>query len=223
MVLRYAAKPARAYRTGACVTQRGDQLKPIGVEFMCSHLGRFLFFSALILLNVAPAAAEVKEGMPAPAVRTALLDGRAFDSAQQRGKVIVLNFWATWCTPCREEMPALEAYYRAHRAEGLEVIAISIEDPDDLAKVKNVVRNYSFPVALAAGGQIEGYGRLSRVPVTFVIDRDGVLRFDGFKFKKVLSLTTLEQVVTPLLRNSKKTAVGDAGPVREIQLARRDG
>jgi len=186
---------------------------------MCSHLGRFLLLSGLLLLNIAPAAAEVKEGMPAPVVRAALLDGRAFDSAEQRGKVIVVNFWATWCKPCREEMPALDAYYRAHRAEGLEMIAISIEDPDDLAKIKGAVKNYSFPVALAAGGKIDGYGRLSRVPVTFVIDRDGVLRFDGFKFSKTLSLPALETLVTPLLRNSKGTAVGVAGQAQKIEIA----
>ena len=101
---------------------------------MCNDLGHFLLLAGLFLLNVAPAAAELQEGMPAPAVRAELLGGGTFDSAQQRGKVIVLNFWATWCKPCREEMPALDAFYRAHRAEGLDVIAISIEGPGDLAK-----------------------------------------------------------------------------------------
>lgn len=177
---------------------------------MCADFLRLLLLSGLLLLNVSPAVAEVKEGMQAPAVRAELLGGGTFDSEKQRGKVIVLNFWATWCTPCRKEMPALDAFYRAHRAEGLEVIAISIEGPDDLAKVKSVMKDLSFPAALASGAQTEGYGRLWRVPVTFVIDRRGVLRFDGFKFAKMLDLPTLEKIVTPLLRNSRDAALVEA-------------
>ena len=172
-------------------------------------LGRVLLLSGLLLLNVSPAVAELKEGMPAPAVRADLLDGGTFDSVKQRGKVVVLNFWATWCKPCREEMPALDAFYRAHRAEGLELIAINIEGPGDLAKVRRVMKDFSFPAAFASNGETEGYGRLSRVPVTFVIDRRGVLRFDGFKFAKALDLPTLEKIVTPLLRKSRDTVLAE--------------
>jgi cytochrome c biogenesis protein CcmG/thiol:disulfide interchange protein DsbE len=186
---------------------------------MCSNLGRFLLLSGLLLLNVSPAAAELQEGMPAPAVRAELLDGGTFDSVKQRGKVIVLNFWATWCKPCREEMPALDAFYRAHRAEGLDLIAISIEGPGDLAKVRRAMKDFSFPAALASGGATDGYGRLSRVPVTFVIDRRGVLRFDGFKFAKILDLPTLEKIVTPLLRNSRDAVLVETDLVQKIEFA----
>src|ERR1700675_5071885 len=99
-------------------------MRRIGMKIMCRDLLGFLLLSGLLLLNVSPAAAQLQVGMPAPAVRAELLDGGTFDSLKQSGKVVVLNFWATWCKPCREEMPALDAYYRAHRAEGLEVIAI---------------------------------------------------------------------------------------------------
>lgn len=153
--------------------------------------------------------------MPAPVVRAELIDGGTFDSMEHHGKVIVLNFWASWCRPCREEMPALDAYYRAHRAEGLEVIAISIEEPGDLPKVRQAMKDFGFPAALAADGQIEGYGRLWRIPVTFVIDRRGVLRFDGFKFARTLDVPILEKIVTPLLRNPRDTRPA------EIRLAQK--
>ena len=156
--------------------------------------------------------------MPAPAVRAELLDATTFDSAKQRGKVIVLNFWATWCGPCREEMPALDAYYRAHRAEGLELIAISIEGPEDLLKVKRVMKAFSFPAALASGAQIDGYGRLWRIPITFVIDRRGVLRFDGFKIAKALDLPALERIVTPLLRNGSDSAPAKGRPAQRKSM-----
>ncbi|MBI4290412.1 MAG: TlpA family protein disulfide reductase [Betaproteobacteria bacterium] len=178
---------------------------------MLRALRSILLSCALLLLDIAGASAQIEVGTPAPPFRAELIGGGTFDSASQRGKVIVLNFWATWCKPCREEMPALEAYYRAHRAKGLEVIAISIEGPEDLGKVKNVMKSFSFPAALASGAQTQGYGRLWRIPITFVIDRRGVLRFDGFKFAKTLDSRTLEKIVTPLLREPRATAEVDLG------------
>jgi cytochrome c biogenesis protein CcmG, thiol:disulfide interchange protein DsbE len=160
---------------------------------------RLMLLSGLILLNVSNAAAQLEEGKPAPPLRAELLGGGSFDSASQRGNVIVVNFWATWCRPCREEMPALEAYYRAHRAEGLEVIAISIEGAGEIDKVRTAMKDFSFPAALASSAQTQGYGRPWRIPITFVIDRRGVLRFDGFRFAKPLDLRALETIVTPLL------------------------
>ena len=184
--------------------------------------GRHLLLTGLLLFNVLPAAAEPQEGMPAPAVRAELLGGGTFDSVKQRGKVIVLNFWASWCTHCRDEMPALDSFYRAHRAEGLEVIAISIEEPGDLAKVMGVMKNFSFPAALAANAETAGYGSPWRLPITFVIDRRGILRFDGFKYAKILDLPTLEKVVTPLLRNSRAAVMAEPDLDQQIQIAGQD-
>ncbi|MBI2316575.1 MAG: TlpA family protein disulfide reductase [Betaproteobacteria bacterium] len=164
---------------------------------------RFVFLSALLLVPVSHAAAALEVGKPAPQVRVEVLGGGSFDSASQRGKVIVVNFWATWCKPCREEMPALDAYYRAHRAEGLELIAVSIEGPDDLAKIKNAMKGFGFPAALAPSALIESYGRPWRIPITFVIDRRGLLRFDGFKHAKILDLPALERIVTPRVREPR--------------------
>lgn len=192
---------------------------------MCAHLGRLrlLLLPGLILLNIANAAAELEEGKPAPPLRAQLLGGGTFDSASQRGNVIVVNFWATWCKPCREEMPALEAFYRAHRAEGLEVIAISIEETGDIDKVRTAMKNFSFPAALASSAQAQGYGRLWRIPITFIIDRRGVLRFDGFKFAKALDLRTLEKIVTPLLREPRGGAPAQAGLGRKNTIAGQGG
>lgn len=192
---------------------------------MSSQLGRLplILLSGLILLNVSNAAAELEEGKPAPPVRAELLGGGSFDSASQRGNVIVVNFWATWCKPCREEMPALEAFYRAHRAEGLDVIAISIEGSGDIDKVRTAMKGFSFPAALASSAQTQGFGRPWRIPITFVIDRRGVLRFDGFKFAKTLDLRTLEKIVTPLLREPRGTGPAEAGLGDRIRAAGHGG
>jgi thiol-disulfide isomerase/thioredoxin len=127
------------------------------------------------------------------------LDGSAFGPADYSGKVLVLNFWATWCAPCRAEMPAFEAFYAKHRGEGLEVIAISMDEPGDEAKVREVMRAYTFRAALARDAKVKGYGRVWRLPLTFVIDRGGVLRKDGWYGDPGLDAALLEKTITPLL------------------------
>jgi len=176
-----------------------------------------------VLVGTSHATTELREGVLAPAVTAELIDGNTFDSAQLRGKVIVLNFWASWCTPCRKEMPALDTFYRLHHAEGLEMIAISIEDPSNLPKIRDAIKHFSFSVALASGADVEGYGRQSRIPVTFVIDRYGVLRFDGFKVAKTLDLHALDKIVLPLLRDSKGSTVAEgslSGRTRFVNIDR---
>ncbi len=139
-------------------------------------------------------------GKPAPAITATLLDGSTFDLAALSGKVVVVNFWATWCAPCRAEMPALDAFQRAHKSEGLVVIAISLDTHDDLPKVRVVMHDFSYPGALIENANIKGYGRIWRVPLTFAIDRHGVLRRDGFAATPTIDAAALDRDVLPLLR-----------------------
>ena len=140
------------------------------------------------------------EGKPAPAIEAKLLDGSTFSLAAQGGKVVIVNLWATWCAPCRAEMPALDAYYRQHRDDGLVMLAISMDAPKDEAKVREVIREFAFPGALGRDADIRGYGRVWRLPLTFVIDRKGILRKDDWYGDPGLDIPQLEAVVTPLLR-----------------------
>ena len=138
-------------------------------------------------------------GQPAPALEATQLDGRHFSLAADAGKVVIVHFWATWCAPCREEMPVLDAFYRKHRAEGVEVIAISADDPHDLAQVRTVMAAFDFPAAMIADARAKGYGRLWRLPLTFVIDRRGILRRDAWSAAPKLDAATLDATVLPLL------------------------
>jgi thiol-disulfide isomerase/thioredoxin len=155
----------------------------------------------LLLLLCCPLAWSkgVEVGKPAPAITTTLIDGSTFDLATMSGKVVVVHFWATWCVPCRTEMPAFEAFYRAHRSEGLAVLAITLDTHDDLAKVRTVMRDFSYPAALLENTTAKGYGRIWRVPLTFVIDRHGVLRRNGFAATPTIDAAALEREVLPLL------------------------
>ena len=163
-------------------------------------------FTRLALLLLLPGMAGqawakgLEVGAPAPSIEATLLDGSRFSLAQARGKVVVVNVWATWCGPCRAEMPALDTFYKAHRDEGLVVLAISADDPGDIAQVRTVMRDFSYPAAMADDAKIAGYGRLWRVPLTFVIDRDGILRRDGFKAAPTIDAAVLEKDVLPWLQ-----------------------
>jgi thiol-disulfide isomerase/thioredoxin len=156
----------------------------------------------LLILSLATTTQSnaVDVGQLAPALEAKLLDGTQFSLAAATGKVVIVNFWATWCEPCRAEMPALEAYYQKHRAEGLQMLAISMDAPRDEPKVREIMRAFSFSAAIARDASFKPYGRIWRIPLTFVIDRQGVLRKDGWYGDPGIDLPLLESTVTPLLR-----------------------
>ncbi|MCL4401902.1 MAG: TlpA family protein disulfide reductase [Acidobacteria bacterium] len=91
-----------------------------------------------------------------------------------RGKVVLVNFWATWCPPCRKEMPDLEALYKKFGEQGLVVLAIT---DDEAAKVQSYIaqNKYTFPVLLDAGGKVKRTFRVQGIPKTFLYDRQGKL------------------------------------------------
>jgi cytochrome c biogenesis protein CcmG, thiol:disulfide interchange protein DsbE len=149
---------------------------------------------------VATAARAADEGAAAPPFEARLFDGQKFSLAAQKGKVVVLNFWATWCAPCRAEMPALDAYYRKHRSEGLEIVAVSVDTAKDEAKAREIMKEFAMPAAFARNASFKGYGRVWRLPLTFVVDRAGVLRKEGWYADPGLDTALLEATVTPLLR-----------------------
>lgn len=159
------------------------------------------FILATLLFLAAPVfAADVAVGVPAPDVQAKLLNGiDNFQLSARHGQVIIINFWATWCPPCRAEMPAIQAYYDKHKGEGLEILAISMDDSRDLAEVKKIAQQYTFSIAMKSESNFKGLGRIWRMPTTFVVDRDGILRKNGHVGDAEITLAELEALVTPLL------------------------
>jgi len=146
----------------------------------------------------------LRVGAPAPAATLVTLDGQRIATSDLLGRVVILTFWATWCGPCREELPLLSAYATQHAAEGLTVLAFTLDSPDELRKVQPVAQSLSFPVGFLANSSLPGYGRIWRIPVNFTINREGHLIDDGWKDKDaVWTSERLERIVTPLLSNSK--------------------
>jgi thiol-disulfide isomerase/thioredoxin len=155
-----------------------------------------LFFWGVFFISPCLA---LEVGYPAPPLSSRNIDGISFNLADAANKVVIVNFWATWCSPCRKEMPALDSYYSQHKAEGLLVLAINVDDPQNAQAVRDIMRDFSFPAALAQDAQYAGYGRIWRLPMTFVIDRKGILRKDGSVGDPKIDLPLLDKLVTPLL------------------------
>jgi peroxiredoxin len=116
----------------------------------------------------------LKPGTEAPGFRLPSLAGGQQDLASQRGKIVVLNFWATWCPPCVSEMPSLERLYRTLSPEGLSVVTVSTDE--DQAELRRFVsqRGLTLPVLLDPGGRVAaGEYRTTGYPETFLLDRRG--------------------------------------------------
>jgi thiol-disulfide isomerase/thioredoxin len=147
-----------------------------------------------------PAQAALKVGKPAPPAVLTTLDGRHLSTVDLKGNVVVLTFWATWCVPCREELPLLSAYAREHAAQGLVVLGFSLDDADSLAQVRTIADTLTFPTGLLGSDRLAGYGRIWKIPVNFTIDTQGNLVDNGWDDKQpVWTAERLERIVTPLL------------------------
>jgi thiol-disulfide isomerase/thioredoxin len=122
-----------------------------------------------------------------------------------RGQVVVLNFWATWCAPCRVELPMLDRYLRTHADDDLKLFAVTTEGSVPNSKLKPLASVLSFPLATSISGH--AYGPLDGVPTNYVIDRGGIVRYaragafseDGF-----------DEVVRPLLATPAPAKVSTA-------------
>ena len=123
-------------------------------------------------------------GFKAPAFTARNLKGHRVQLADYKGKVVLLNLWATWCGPCRVEMPGMENLYRRYRSQGFEILAVSL-DKGSSDKVQTFADDYqlSFPVLLDSEGQVERRYNSVTIPTTYVIDKNGmvVAEVDGAK------------------------------------------
>lgn len=141
------------------------------------------------------AAAEVALDHAAPPLVLTELNGDAFDLSQKHGKVVLVTYWATWCAPCKREMPILNSFYRRYRQRGLEVIGISADRPQDFAKMRKMSSAVAYPTATSDQISENGFGPPEGFPLTYVVDRNGVIRDKFIDVREQLLL----DVVLPLL------------------------
>ena len=122
--------------------------------------------------------ARPEEGHLAPDFALKTLDGKTVRLSELRGKkVVLINFWATWCPPCRSEMPTMQQIYTEYKGKGFEILAINIE-PDSKDEIRDFMKELrlTFPVLLDSDMKVTRTYRLIGLPVSMLIDRQGIIR-----------------------------------------------
>lgn len=159
-------KTRRATRDSYCITR---------------FLGACLLIAASLAASAQPARVHSLVGKQAPAFTLRDLRGQDIDLRSLRVKVVLLNFWATWCAPCQQEMPVFSSWQSEYGSQGLAVIGISMDDDADSARKLVEKLKIDYPVAMGDAKLGERYGGVLGLPMTFLINRDGkvVAQFKG--------------------------------------------
>lgn len=131
---------------------------------------------AAVLGLFAGRALAVGAGSLAPEIGLKDLSGRGVNIAGLKGKVVLVDFWASWCAPCREELPVLEALYKKYRAQGFEVVAVNQDQSPDKARGFLSASPVSFRVVHDGGKAVAGRYAPTKMPSSFLIDRKGIVR-----------------------------------------------
>jgi len=154
----------------------------------------------LLAYCAGPALAVPEIDQPAPALKGRLFSGAPFDLAQMHGKVVLVNFYSSYCSFCAYEIGLLEALYERYRADGLEVIAVGVDAPEDRARVERMLGIYNLPGTMADELAENGFARRYPTPTAFIIDREGVLRNRITGAKRPHHY---QELVIPLLNHAK--------------------
>lgn len=155
-----------------------------------------VFLTALAAGLATPARAGVGVNQPAPPLDTRLINGRILKAKELQGKVVVTLFWASWCPSCRSALPELQRLYGELQPQGLEIIALSIdENPKDVREFLRG-KGLAYPVGMRGDAWFEHYGRVSVTPTVYVNDRDGVVRH---RLAGGVTPAKIETLVRPLL------------------------
>ncbi len=155
---------------------------------------------SLTLMSVGTRAlATADVGQAAPALVVQELDGPLFDLSTLRGKVVIVNFWATWCPPCRQEMPVLDAFYRQYHTQGLEMIGLSTNRSRERSDVRTLMQSLSYPAAILSDAKANGFGTPNLLPVTVIVDGAGVVRARLSPDESAMTEKSLTDAVVPLL------------------------
>jgi thiol-disulfide isomerase/thioredoxin len=136
---------------------------------------------------------------PAPAFTIRSLDGKSLSSKKLKGRPLVIDFWATWCGPCRHSMPHLDAMYRRYEERGLVVVGLSLDEADP-ERVRQFAHRLgvTFPIAMANEELLEGFGPIRALPTTYFVDRGGIVkrRVVGYIDEETLDAYVRELVAT---------------------------
>lgn len=154
---------------------------------------RVLLGAALAACAMAATAAVVPQA-PAPDFTLRTMNGPNLRLQEQRGQVVMVNFWATWCGPCRQEMPHLNKLYDKYKSSGFVLLGVNIDD--DAAKATDLANKLGlkFPVLLDTDKKVSRTYDMNAMPATLLIDRDGKVRYIHRGYRDGFELTYDKQI-----------------------------
>lgn len=148
--------------------------------------GGLLIVAALFVWQVVGRSINANSGAPDFTLKNQ--HGEKISLSDYRGKVVILNFWATWCPPCKAEVPGFVKMYNEHKDDGLVILGVSL-DRDGWQSVAPFIRNHqvSYPVVIGNRDVVDAYGNIQSIPTTFVLDKQGKIqrKYVGLRDEKV--------------------------------------
>jgi len=155
---------------------------------------------AILALADRPAwAAAPKVGAPAPSLIVRDLAGQELDLTKAAGRLLIVNIWATWCPPCRAEMPMLNAFYLDRKGQGVALVGVSADRSRDKDEVRRVMAQFSYPAALLSEAKVDRLDDPRVLPMTYVVDKAGVVRAVFGGAGKPPTRELLDDAIKPLL------------------------
>jgi peroxiredoxin len=138
---------------------------------------KFLKQTAMALVLMAGTAFAADAGGPAPSFTLAALSGQQAALSQYKGQVVMVNFWATWCGPCQQEMPLLDQMYKKYKPAGFTLIGVNVDKEAPAVKDLMARKPVSFPVLLDPANQVSKAYHVDEMPSSVLIDRKGEIRY----------------------------------------------
>jgi cytochrome c biogenesis protein CcmG/thiol:disulfide interchange protein DsbE len=167
----------------------------VGGAYLAAHRRHLLHFPSH--QSGIAAGGPLARPMPAPGFTLDDLSGKQFSLSDYRGKVVLLDFWATWCDPCRDEVPHFVDLQNKYRGQGLQIIGVSMDDGPKPVREFYDQYKMNYPVAVGTAKLAESYGGILGIPITFLIGRDGRI---AAKYVGQVEMPILEDQLKSLLQ-----------------------
>lgn len=172
-------------------TRNKHRVRKNSLPLIIVFVGASLLIAAL-LISLAAGSGQKKASPNA----ISLLDGGSVEIADYKGQVLLVNFWASWCPPCRAEMPELQAYYDQYQDDGLALLMINSGEAESTARSFIQQSGFTFPVAIDPTNRVSDNYGINALPITLVYDQSGEI---VYRHSGLISRSVLDAQVTPLL------------------------
>lgn len=154
----------------------------------------FLLIAAALFLNQSQLHAnQLPEQLIAKTI-----DNKAFDLIQLQGRVVIVDFWASWCSVCQAEMPILESIYKNYHQKGLEIIGISVDDKHSFDDAKKVGQKLNYSIAMLGDVTVNSFGDVKLLPTIYVVDKKGVIQ-NKLIYPEQMSEESINKIIKSLL------------------------